>query len=362
MTAIPGVIYTLDRTARKYRAKGRPDVDASGRNDLVYGSYLPGAAETGPTTPLTSIYVNQAGGASTTGYVTGDKNTYGGIWVISASNYPLTDVLLPTGQVRRMAVLDGLDVHGMIDARVPVLLKGSKTRGRGGNKVKVAGQWWCGLSVVNPGAAGSIVVDSEMTVDEPTELDMAGVNGGAGVTLERANIHGGIDGYRFGDINSGCNANDVIGTWVHDLLFITGSFAPQPEGPHCDAGQYSPNIRYNGKQRIIGSYLNARIAGHPTDDNLNKGPSCIMVPGATSSPFNLEVIDSWLEWGWFPLNSGGTPAAGSSILLDGVKARPGWHLKNGVPYHEVSTSAWNAVTTRIDCTNWDDGGAWRRTA
>lgn len=347
MAAIPGVVYTLDPTTKKLKAKGRPDVDASGRGTLVYGTYVPGASTTGPVAALTPIYVSQAGVASTN-----FANGYGGEWKITSAMAAQTVVV--DGVTRQMVVLENLDIHGMLDFRVPTLVRNCKTRGRAGG-TKDPNNWWAGARV-QYGGAGSYIVDTEMTVDEPTELHIAGPYGFYGITTERVNVHGGTDLARLWGA-----ANEDRGSWWHDMVFINGTYAPQPEGPHCDVRQYAPNVAYTGVQRIIGSYLDARVPGHPVNTT-NNGPSCLMIPGSTSTGFNLEVLDSWLEWGWFPINSGGTPHVDSTILLRNVKARPGWFTRNGITYHEVSTSAWNAKTTRINCTDWDTGGAWRRTA
>lgn len=354
MSVIPGVIYTLDRTNLVWKAAGRQSLPASSRAELpaLYGTYVPDASTTGHIgTPLTSIYVSQAGAASTS-----SAAGLGGRWTITSALGLQTVVI--NGTPRSMVVLENLDIHGMVRAEVPVFMNNCRVRGRSGG-TKVAGQWWSGFEAVHPGAAGSYIIDTTFQVDSPTELHMAGVNGGAGVTLVRCNISGGVDGCRFGDVNQSTGANMITASWLHDMQFINGTFAPQPEGPHCDVVQYSPNIPYAGVQRIEYSYLNARMTGHPTDGS-NGGPSCIMIPGATDNAFTLQIEDSWLEWGWFPINAGGTPHASSSITMTNVKARPGWFTASGVTYHSVETTAWQAKVSKTNCTDWDTGGAWRR--
>lgn len=357
--SIPGVIYTLDKVARRWRAPGRSSLRADDRAALpaLYGTYVPDASTTGHLgTPLQPVYVSQSGVASSN-YTPGDHSTYGGRWRITPGSMPTSPIVID-GVQRQMVVLEGLDIHGHIRAETPVAVINCRVRNRSGG-TRVAGQWWAGFDAVHRGSAGSYIADTTFQTDEPTELHMSGVNGGSGVKIERVNITGGVDGCRLGDV-AGCNANTITASWIHGLEFITGTFAP-PEGPHCDALQLSPNIAYSGVQRVEYSYLDARAPGHPTDGS-NLGPSCIMVPGATDTAFHLEVESSWLEWGWFPLNSGGTPHTDSTITLTNVAARPGWFIRSGVRYHEVSTSAWNARTTRTGCTDWDTGGAWRRTA
>lgn len=367
-TPIEGVIYTLDPVTQVYRADGRPNLPASDRDALaaLYGTYVPSADETGPYAPgaMTSIYVSPSANNSQAGGVasTSSFNGLGGQWIIDGA-YGLSPVTI-NGTTRMMAVLEDLDIHGSVRAEVPVFIRNCKIRNRSG--LTDNGNWWAGLSVEHSGAAGSYVVDTEFTVDQLTELRIAGVYGGAGVTCERVNAHGGVDLARVWG-----GANSFLGSWFHGMQWTTGTYAPQPEGPHEDVIQFAPNVAYTGAQVIRGTFLDATVPGHPINSG-NNGPACIMIPGSTTTAFNLSIQQSWLRWGWFPINIGGTPHASSTITMTDVKADPGWYTASGTTYHSVETTAWQPKVSKTNCRDWStttlqpgdagywtNGGAWR---
>lgn len=373
MSALPieGVIYTLDPVTQVYKAQGRPNLAANDRDSLaaLYGTYVPTAGETGPYAPsaMRSIYVTPSANNSQVGgtALTHSGSGMGGQWIINSS-YGLEPVVI-NGTTRMMAVLEDMDIHGSVRAEVPIFMRNCKVRNRMG--LTDNGSWWAGLSVEHAGAAGSYIVDTEFVVDQLTELRIAGVYGGAGVTLERVNAHGGVDNSRVWG-----GANSFIGSWLHGMQWTTGTYAPVPEGPHEDVIQFSPNVAYTGPQLIRGSFLDATVPGHPTAGGGNDGPACIMIPGATPTAFNLTIQQSWLRWGWFPINVGGTPHASSTITMVDVKADPGWFSASGTTYHSVETTAWQPKVSKTRCTDWTatttlqpgdanywtNGGAWRR--
>lgn len=328
----PAGFYVWNNTTQTWVPRRAASSGGSGyidRSTLVYGTYKPDATTTGtlPGTTLTPTYISSGGVMSES-----PAGGSGGRWNITTDG----------------AVIENRDIYGgLVIMADNVTIRNCRIR----NVVSapVAGVWRACVDMTSTSSppTNTVIRDCELYSSNVTELHLA-VYGGTGVTVERCNIHTVVDGMRIWGA-----ANTVQGNWIHDMVHYDPTPYTPTDGSHDDGIQLAP-ATYTGTQLIRGNWIDAHISGFNQNNN---GPSCIMFPTQVR---RVEVDKNWLDWGWFPINLGGTPNVNADVYITNNVMSPGWYTSgSGTTYHIVATTAWQAVYTLSGNTDRDTGGPIR---
>jgi len=151
-------------------------------------------------------------------------------------------------------------------------------------------------SVVVSSGSGILLQDDEIAVAHPsTGTDAMSVRG---ATLNRLNIHGGVDGMKL-------SSNSVVqNSWIHGLNYFSSDPA-QGGGPtHNDAIQ----IMSGTNIRITGNYLQATSSNN----------AAIQVTQDTGSTSGLTISGNWADGGGCTFNFSGHGPGGKLLSMGGI--------------------------------------------
>jgi hypothetical protein len=151
-------------------------------------------------------------------------------------------------------------------------------------------------SVVISSGGGILLQDDEVTVAHPSAgTDAMSVRG---ATLNRLNIHGGVDGMKL-------SSNSVVqNSWIHGLNYFSSDPA-QGGGPtHNDAIQ----IMSGSNIRITGNYLQATSSNN----------AAIQVTQDTGSTSGLSIAGNWADGGGCTFNFSGHGPGGKKLSMGGI--------------------------------------------
>ncbi|HTC70655.1 MAG TPA: hypothetical protein VK662_13885 [Acidothermaceae bacterium] len=183
-------------------------------------------------------------------------------------------------------VIDSLDIKGVLTIRASnVVVKRSLIEGHEGSD-----------SVVISSGTGILLQDDEVTVISPSPAsdDMSVQN----ATLDRLNIHGGVDGMKLG-------ANSTVeASWIHGLSSFNSDPA-QGGGPtHNDTIQIMSGTNIH----VTGNNLQATV-----DDN-----SAIQVTQDTGTVSALTISHNWADGGACTFNFSGHGPDGQLFKMSGI--------------------------------------------
>lgn len=241
-------------------------------------------------------------------------------------------------------IIEGLDIDGGINIRAAnVIIRKNKIRG----PISPLDSFSYGaISVQGTSGYNYLVQDNEIYCSRFNEKQL-GVYGEAGGIFERNNIYNCVDGARVWGA-----ATTFRGNWIHDLIWMSSSWTPQPEGTHNDVIQFAP-AAYTGQMTVLGNWLDANMPEKGSGDN----PSCIMLPQQIT---NLLIEKNWIDWGCWPMNFGPyTPNAGSVFVVKDNIISPGWKVVSGTTAHAIAGSAIRAMWQLTGNTDRDTGGPIR---
>jgi len=151
-------------------------------------------------------------------------------------------------------------------------------------------------SVVIRSGTGILLEDDEVAVAHPSvSHDAMSVKN---ATLNRLNIHGGVDGMKLG-------ANSVVeNSWIHSLNYFSSDPA-QGGGPtHNDAIQ----IMSGTNIRITGNFLQATSSNN----------SAIQVTQDSGTVSGLSVTGNWADGGGCTFNFSGHGPGGKLLAMSGI--------------------------------------------
>jgi hypothetical protein len=151
-------------------------------------------------------------------------------------------------------------------------------------------------SVVISSGSGILLQDDEVTVAHPSAgTDAMSVRG---ATLNRLNIHGGVDGMKL-------SSNSVVeNSWIHGLNYFSSDPA-QGGGPtHNDAIQ----IMSGTNIRITGNYLQATSSNN----------AAIQVTQDAGSTSGLNISGNWADGGGCTFNFSGHGPGGELLSMGGI--------------------------------------------
>ncbi|HEX7107336.1 MAG TPA: hypothetical protein VF218_15315 [Acidothermaceae bacterium] len=151
-------------------------------------------------------------------------------------------------------------------------------------------------SVVISSGSGILLQDDEVAVAHPSpSTDAMSVRG---ATLNRLNIHGGVDGMKL-------SSNSVVqNSWIHGLTYFSSDPA-QGGGPtHNDAIQ----IMSGANIRITGNYLQAASSNN----------AAIQVTQDTGSTSGLYISGNWADGGGCTYNFSGHGPNGELLAMGGI--------------------------------------------
>jgi hypothetical protein len=151
-------------------------------------------------------------------------------------------------------------------------------------------------SVVIVSGSGILLQDDEVTVAHPSvSSDVMSVRG---ATLNRLNIHGGVDGMKLW-------SNSVVeNSWIHGLRYYASDPAQHGGPTHNDAIQ----ILSGTNIRITGNYLQA----------VSSNNAAIQVTQGTGSTSGLLVSDNWADGGACTFNFSGAGPGGKLLPMSGI--------------------------------------------
>jgi hypothetical protein len=183
-------------------------------------------------------------------------------------------------------VIDSLDIKGVLTIRASnVVVRRSLIEGRNGSD-----------SVIIKSGSGILLQDDEVTVVSPSPAsDDMSVQG---ATLDRLNIHGGVDGMKLG-------ANSTVeASWIHGLSSFSSDPA-QGGGPtHNDTIQIMSGTNIH----VTGNNLQAT-----EDDN-----SAIQVTQDTGTVSALTISHNWADGGACTFNFSGHGPDGQLFQMSGI--------------------------------------------
>jgi hypothetical protein len=183
-------------------------------------------------------------------------------------------------------VIDSLDIKGVLTIRASnVVVRRSLIEGRNGSD-----------SVIIKSGSGILLEDDEVTVVSPSPAsDDMSVQG---ATLDRLNIHGGVDGMKLG-------ANSTVeASWIHGLSSFNSDPA-QGGGPtHNDTIQIMSGTNIH----VTGNNLQAT-----EDDN-----SAIQVTQDTGTVSALTISHNWADGGACTFNFSGHGPDGQLFKMSGI--------------------------------------------
>lgn len=153
-------------------------------------------------------------------------------------------------------------------------------------------------SVVIESGTGVVLRDDEVAVAQPAAgIDSMHVTN---ATLDRLNIHGGVDGIKLG------SGSTVENSWIHGLSHFAHDPA-QGGGPtHNDTIQILSGTNIH----IVGNYLDATPA-----DN-----SAIQVTQDSGAVTGLYISDNWADGGGCTFNISGHGRGGRLLPMSGIFA------------------------------------------
>lgn len=183
-------------------------------------------------------------------------------------------------------VIDARDIKGALIIKASnVKVTRSLIEGRAGSD-----------SVVVSAGSGILLQDDEVAVAHPSAgVDSMSVRG---ATLNRLNIHGGVDGMKL-------SSNSVVeNSWIHGLSYFSSDPA-QGGGPtHNDAIQ----IMSGSNIRITGNYLQATSSNN----------AAIQVTQDTGSTSGLYIAGNWADGGGCTYNFSGHGPGGVKLAMGGI--------------------------------------------
>ncbi len=183
-------------------------------------------------------------------------------------------------------VIDAKDIKGALIIKASnVTVTRSLIEGRAGSD-----------SVVISAGSGILLQDDEVTVAHPSAgTDSMSVRG---ATLNRLNIHGGVDGMKL-------SSNSVVeNSWIHGLAYFSSDPA-QGGGPtHNDTIQ----IMSGSNIRITGNYLQATSSNN----------AAIQVTQDAGSTSGLNIAGNWADGGGCTFNFSGHGPNGELLAMSGI--------------------------------------------
>jgi hypothetical protein len=153
-------------------------------------------------------------------------------------------------------------------------------------------------SVVIKSGSGILLQDDEVTVAHPTAaIDAMSVQN---VTINRLNIHGGVDGMKL-------SSNSLVeNSWIHGLDYFAQSLPPFTGPTHNDTIQ----IMSGSNIRITGNYLQAVAI-----DN-----SAIQITQDGGTTTGVSIVNNWGDGGGCTFNFSGHGPGGVLLAMSGISA------------------------------------------
>lgn len=183
-------------------------------------------------------------------------------------------------------VIDAKDIKGALIIKASnVKVTRSLIEGRAGSD-----------SVVISSGSGILLQDDEVAVAHPSAgTDSMSVRG---ATLNRLNIHGGVDGMKL-------SSNSVVeNSWVHGLTYFASDPAQGGRPTHNDTIQ----IMSGSNIRITGNYLQATSSNN----------AAIQVTQDTGSTSGLYIAGNWADGGGCTYNFSGHGPGGVTLAMGGI--------------------------------------------
>lgn len=183
-------------------------------------------------------------------------------------------------------VIDAKDIKGALIIKASnVTVTRSLIEGRAGSD-----------SVVISAGSGILLQDDEVTVAHPAvNIDSMSVHG---ATLNRLNIHGGVDGMKL-------SSNSVVeNSWIHGLTYFSSDPAQGGKPTHNDTIQ----IMSGSNIKITGNYLQATSANN----------AAIQVTQDKGSTSGLYIAGNWADGGGCTFNFSGHGPGGVKLTMGGI--------------------------------------------
>jgi hypothetical protein len=201
---------------------------------------------------------------------------------------PLTVVNGDVTVTTNGTVIDGKDIKGALIIRASnVTVTRSLIEGSAASD-----------SVVVAGGSGILLQDDEVAVTHPTvSHDAMSVHN---ATLNRLNIHGGVDGMKLGSNST------VENCWIHGLNYFASDPAQHGGPTHNDAIQ----IMSGTDIHLTGNYLQATASNN----------SALQVTQDTGTVSGLFVSGNWADGGGCTFNFSGHGPGGVHLAMSGVSA------------------------------------------
>jgi hypothetical protein len=176
------------------------------------------------------------------------------------------------------AVIDAKDIKGALIIKASnVKVTRSHIEGRAGSD----------SVVISSGYGGILLQDDEVSVASPAPgIDAMSVRG---ATLNRLNIHGGVDGMKLSSNST------VENSWIHDLNYFSSDPAQGGKPTHNDTIQIMSGTNIH----VTGNYLQA----------ISSNNSAIQITQDTGTTSGVYISGNWADGAARSTSAATAPAA-----------------------------------------------------